>query len=263
MRNATPLQLAGTYHRRVRASLRRIWENVHDWEHLAHLHDDSFAACDLLDRGSWGWRARLVIAKGDEQVIELTADPDRGRYVSTTLEGTGVGTEIRVQLTPVAAALTDVSVEFHVPETRPERLPRIGEAYAAVYARLWDEDEAMMRERERMLAAIKSASAGPAEMDLGEAAAVRAQLPLIFGLAGRSFRLMELDGALIAHSTVCPHWLGPLGDAPVEDGTLRCPWHGYRFDVVSGACIGRPALKLDTAPAIRVENGRVLATFAG
>ena len=174
-----------------------------------------------------------------------------------------MGTEIRVQLTPITAALTDVSVEFHVPETRSQRLAQIGKTYAANYERLWDQDEAMMRGRERMLAATKSAFAGPAELDLGRAAAVRAQLPLLFGLAGRPFRLMELNGALIAHSTVCPHWLGPLGDAPVEVGTVRCPWHGYRFDVVSGACIGRPALKLDTAPAIRVENGRVLATFAG
>ena len=263
MRSATPLQLAGTYHRRVRASLRRIWENVHDWEHLAHLHADSFAACELLDRGSWGWRARLVVANSDEQVIELIVDPHRDRYVSTTLQGTGKGTEIRVQLTPLTAELTDVLVEFHVPETRPQRLAQISTAYAAVYERLWDEDEAMMRERERMLAATRSASAGPAELDLGGAAVVRAKLPLLFGLAGRSFRLVELNGALIAHSTVCPHWLGPLGDAPVEDGTVRCPWHGYRFDVVSGACVGHPPLKLDTAPAIRIEHGRVLATFAG
>ena len=36
---------------------------------------------------------------------------------------------------------------------RPERLVALGQAYAAVYDRLWDEDEAMMRERERARAA--------------------------------------------------------------------------------------------------------------
>lgn len=261
MRSATSLQLAGTYHRQVRASLRRIWENVHDWEHLAHLHRDSFAACELLNRGSWGWRARLRIANGDEQVIELIADPDRDRYVSTTLEGTGRGTEIRVQLTPVAAQLTDVAAEFHVPDARPEHLARIGKAYAAVYERLWDEDEAMMRAREEMLAAIEPPPSGPAEVDLGEEVAVRRRLPLRFDLAGRSFRLVSMDEALIAHSTLCPHWLGPLGDAPVEDGTIRCPWHGYRFDVVTGACLGRPRLRLAPAPTIRIEATRVIATL--
>ena len=47
----TALHLAGDYHRRVGASLDRIWENVFDWEHLAHLHDGSFRHCELLAQG--------------------------------------------------------------------------------------------------------------------------------------------------------------------------------------------------------------------
>lgn len=74
---------------------------MHDWEHLAHLHQGSFAKCELLGRGSWGWRVRLTLANGAKQVIELRADQPSGRYVTTTLEGSGVGTEIRVSLTPV------------------------------------------------------------------------------------------------------------------------------------------------------------------
>ena len=133
------LHLAGEYRRRVGASLRRIWENVHDWEHLAHLHEGSFARCDLLARGSWDWRERLVIANGDEQVISLRTDRAAGRYVSTTLEGTGAGTEIRVALTAVEPHVTDVAVEFHVPETRPERLRAITGAEWADLCRLAEE----------------------------------------------------------------------------------------------------------------------------
>src|ERR1700719_3603701 len=45
-------------------------------------------------------------------------------------------------------------------------------------------------------------------------------------------RLLELkDGALVAHGTICPHWLGPLEDALPQNGRLRCPWHDYLFDV--------------------------------
>jgi nitrite reductase/ring-hydroxylating ferredoxin subunit len=260
---AHPVQLAGAYHRRVHASLRRIWENVHDWEHLAHLHDGSFAACDLIERGPWGWRARLKPARGGEQVIELRAEPERNRYTSTTLEGPGTGTEIRVALRPVAEHLTDVEVEFHLPEPDSTRLRALGDAYAAVYATLWDEDEAMMRERERALA-LPRPSRGPHEsLDLGPEADVRAVLPLTFDYAGRPFRLVELDGALVAHATLCPHWLGPLGDAPVEDGQVRCPWHGYRFDVRSGACTHGGAYRLQPPPAIAVIDGRVVAAQAG
>lgn len=251
------LHLAGVYRRRVGASLRRIWENVHDWEHLAHLHEGSFTRCDLLARGAWGWRARLAMANGGEQVVEVRTDQAVGRYVSTTLEGIGASTEIRVALSPLEAQLTDVVVEFHVPEVRPERLEAIGRAYVAVYARLWTEDEAMMRERERMLSAP---AREPAEaVDLGPETQVRAALPLPFAFGGRPSRLVELDGELLAHSTVCPHWLGPLGDAPVVDGAVRCPWHGYLFDVVTGRCTTKPGLALERAPRIVIEHGRVFA----
>lgn len=255
------LRLAGTYRRRVGASLARIWENVFDWEHLAHLHEGSFAACELLERGDWGWRVRLTGAgeRASAQVIELRADRTANRYCSTTLEGGGAGTEIRVTLAPVATQEVDVTVEFHLLEERPDRLAALGAGYAAAYARLWDEDEAMMRARERALAARAGPRPDEAAVDLGPEHQVRAGLPLSFSLRGEPFRLIELDGTLVAHATVCPHWLGPLGDAPVIDGAVRCPWHGYRFDVRTGACRTHPGLRLPLAPAVRVVDGRVLA----
>lgn len=253
------LHLAATYVRDVKASTTRIWENVFDWEHLAHLHDGSFAQCELLGRGAAGWRVRLTPVGGRPQVIELTADQAAGRYVSTTLEGTGLGTEIHVLLTPQAAHATGVTVEFHLPEPNPTRRDAIGQAYAAVYARLWDEDEAMMQVRERMLARRRRPEAEAAPVDLGPEPAVLAQLPLAFEWGGAPYRLIELDGTLLAHSTVCPHWLGPLGDAAVADGAVRCPWHGYRFDVATGACLTHRSPSLARAPVVTVEAGRVIA----
>lgn len=254
------LHLAGTYRRLVRASPARVWENVFDWEHLAHLHDGSFGACELLARGAWGWRVRLTLAGREEpQVIELRADRAAGHYASTTLEGTGAGTEIRVVLAQRAAHETDVVVKFWVPEARPERLGPIGAAYAQAYARLWDEDEAMMRARERMLGECRPRGPLEGSVDFGPAEDVRAALPLPFELSGRAFRLVEVNGALLAHSTVCPHWLGPLDDAPVADGAVRCPWHGWRFDVATGACLGREGPSLAEAPEVVVIDGRVLA----
>ena len=255
-----PLHLAAIYRREVGASLARIWENVFDWEHLAHLHDGSFASCELIDRGIWGWRVALAttIRREDRQVIELRADRAAGRYVSTTLEGTGSGTEIRVALAARNPQRTGVAVEFHVPEGRADRLAAIGSAYSAAYVRLWDEDEAMMQRRERMLRRRKS-EAPAVPVDLGSADEVRSALPLGFEFAGRPFRLIELGGALIAHSSVCPHWLGPLDDAPVADGTVRCPWHGYRFDLASGVCVSHNAPLLARPPVIHIEDGSVFA----
>ncbi len=32
----------------------------------------------------------------------------------------------------------------------------------------------------------------------------------------------------------CPHQGGPLGEGTIEDGLLRCPWHGWDFDPLTG-----------------------------
>ncbi|WP_161978319.1 Rieske (2Fe-2S) protein [Sphingomonas oligophenolica] len=259
MTDTATLHLAGTYRRRVAASLARIWENVFDWEHLAHLHDGSFADCVLLDRGSWGWRVALTPMGGTAREIEMRADRAMGRYTSTTLDGVGTGSKIRVTLTPHGAGSVDVLVAFHLPEANPGRLAALGEAYAAAYARLWDEDEAMMQARERMLARPNRIDRTAPPLDLGDEHLVRAALPLFFELGGAIFRLVRLNGNLVAHAAICPHWLGPLDTAPVIDGAIRCPWHGYRFDVVSGRCAAHPEVRLAAAPSIRIDDGRVIA----
>ena len=70
--------------------------------------------------------------------------------------------------------------------------------------------------------------------------------------AGRSWRLVEQDGVLHAHATVCPHSLGPLEEAALEDGCVVCPWHGYRFRLADGRCT-EARLRLPQAPALRVD----------
>ncbi len=95
---------------------------------------------------------------------------------------------------------------------------------------------------------------GAAPLTLGALEDVRAQLPLVVALDGRSFRVVELDGALVAHSTVCPHSLGPLDDAPLEQGCIRCPWHGYRYDVRSGRSSDGRGLWLGTAPRVEIDS---------
>ena len=32
----------------------------------------------------------------------------------------------------------------------------------------------------------------------------------------------------------CPHQGGPLGEGSIENGWLRCPWHGYDYDPLTG-----------------------------
>ena len=46
--------------------------------------------------------------------------------------------------------------------------------------------------------------------------------------------LARVGDKLGAVEGVCSHQGGPLGDGPLDEGVLRCPWHGHPFDPISG-----------------------------
>jgi len=95
---------------------------------------------------------------------------------------------------------------------------------------------------------------------------------LVARVAGREIGVLRLaDGTLAAVRNRCPHSGAPLcRGTPVErltgvPGTyagsgrtvLRCPWHGWEFDVVTGSCPDEPSMRV-AVYAVRVEDGRVL-----
>jgi thiamine pyrophosphate-dependent acetolactate synthase large subunit-like protein/nitrite reductase/ring-hydroxylating ferredoxin subunit len=51
----------------------------------------------------------------------------------------------------------------------------------------------------------------------------------------RSLALTRVDGRYGALDNRCPHQGGPLGEGSIEKGLLRCPWHGYDYDPLTGA----------------------------
>ena len=51
---------------------------------------------------------------------------------------------------------------------------------------------------------------------------------------GRSVALTRCGGRLGALENHCPHQGGPLGEGSIEKGLLRCPWHGYDYDPLTG-----------------------------
>jgi nitrite reductase/ring-hydroxylating ferredoxin subunit len=241
------------YHRRIRASSERVWENVRDWEHLPWLHAASFRSIALEDSGDWGWRAAIGLHGGQDIRLELVIEGER--YVSRTLEGVGAGSEIWTTVRPHAPEQTDIEVEFCVPGADPMQSQPLGDMYLELYTQLWDEDERMMRERSRRLDA--RAVASEAGLDLGPEAALRATLPQRVELGGSRYQIAEVEGALVVYAAVCPHWLGPLGP-PAADGSVTCPWHGYRFDVRSGRrCDAESPMRLPPTPRLEVTAGRV------
>ncbi len=50
----------------------------------------------------------------------------------------------------------------------------------------------------------------------------------------RTICLTHYDGRYGALDNRCPHQAGPLGEGSIENGWLRCPWHGWDFHPLNG-----------------------------
>jgi nitrite reductase/ring-hydroxylating ferredoxin subunit len=113
----------------------------------------------------------------------------------------------------------------------------------------------MMMRREEMTARAARRSPGSgAAVSLGPLIELQRRLPLLVELDGEPFRIVECeDGSLLAYATTCPHWLGPLDQAAPQNGILRCPWHGYRFDMRTGESVDGRGYRLALAPRVAVD----------
>jgi len=251
------LSEVATYTRRVRASAERVWENVHDWEHLPYLHAGSFRGirCERADAS--GWRARIELANGGEIDLELSLEADRRSYHSRTLGGPGAGTDIWTRVTETAPGATDIAVTFLAPDVAPAAKSKLGAAFVQLYTRLWDEDEAMMQHRQAFLDGVAPRPPRPgarAPQRLGRADSVRARLPLAVAAGGDAWLVREHEGRLVAHAAACPHWGASLADARIEESALVCPWHGYRFDLASGRGPASQRCRMPARAEVRVSE---------
>jgi nitrite reductase (NADH) small subunit len=93
---------------------------------------------------------------------------------------------------------------------------------------------------------IKVASA--ADVPPGEARVVEA--------GGKPIALVNADGTFYAMDNTCLHRGGPLGEGDLEGMVLTCPWHGWRWDIRTGANVNNPAVKVSCFP-VTVEGGSV------
>ena len=54
----------------------------------------------------------------------------------------------------------------------------------------------------------------------------------------RQFALSLFEGNYCALDNRCPHQGGPLGEGSIENGILRCPWHGWDYHPCTGKAPG-------------------------
>jgi nitrite reductase (NADH) small subunit len=66
------------------------------------------------------------------------------------------------------------------------------------------------------------------------------------------------DGRVVAFENKCPHAGGPLAMGAVQGSEVICPWHFFRFDLLSGkpAAISESVMRLRLLP-VDVKDGQV------
>ncbi len=84
--------------------------------------------------------------------------------------------------------------------------------------------------------------------------AERAGLPVEVG--DRMIALFLDGGRYYALDDVCPHQGMPLNDGLVEDGTVTCTWHGWRFCLANGHWLDSPRIGVATYP-VRVVGEEI------
>ena len=74
---------------------------------------------------------------------------------------------------------------------------------------------------------------------------------------GKTIALFNCEGAFYAVENTCKHRGGPLGEGSLSGTTVTCPWHGWEYDVTSGACQMDPSIKVQKFD-VKVDGDDVL-----
>jgi nitrite reductase (NADH) small subunit/3-phenylpropionate/trans-cinnamate dioxygenase ferredoxin subunit len=78
-----------------------------------------------------------------------------------------------------------------------------------------------------------------------------------FTVGDRLIAVFFVEGRYWAIDDLCPHMGASLGAGYVENGTVTCPWHAWRFKIADGTWCDNPKLKIG-AYEVRVIDDEIL-----
>jgi nitrite reductase (NADH) small subunit/3-phenylpropionate/trans-cinnamate dioxygenase ferredoxin subunit len=76
---------------------------------------------------------------------------------------------------------------------------------------------------------------------------------LVMGLDDKPIALFHVGDDFYAVNYICPHMGGPIGEGPVRNYIVTCPWHGWSYDVRTGIDENPPGHDL-SAYEVKVEG---------
>jgi nitrite reductase/ring-hydroxylating ferredoxin subunit len=203
----------GELTRDVAASAARVIEDELDWEHLPYVHAFAFESIALNHADRNGWDAQVVLRDGQAMRMTVTLDADRMGYTNATFDTDGTENgRTTCRITAASERRSTMHLRFFVPDRPGLSAKAAGDFYTAMWNRLIDEDEPKMIYRAHALKEGARLHRPRREVTLA-------------------------DGQVCEVPLVCPHQGLPLDCEPDAHGMMTCPWHGYRFDARTGACV--------------------------
>ena len=95
--------------------------------------------------------------------------------------------------------------------------------------------------------------------------ATRSEIPSGTGkvveVNGRRLAVFNCEGTFYATDNTCVHRGGPLGEGSLTGTVVTCPWHGWEYDVASGACKTNPAATIQRFD-VKVEGDDLLVSVS-
>ena len=243
-----------SYKRHIASNHERMFENVFDWEHLPHLHSRTFSSINLLakNRKTLKFEVGLWPAVfGLKQTIKLQACKRRRTWIVRVLAGFMKGLIIRSRVGIEKPEGFDVQVNFYIPRSK-WYFALLGPVLKISYQRLYDEDVAMMTGRQKYLDnKTTTKNSNQSSLIIGREKDI--SFPHPFNFQGKSFLLAKYENNWIAYSAYCPHMQRQFSDLEIINGIIRCPWHGYEFDLKTGLS-KQSNCRLTPAPRILKEG---------
>ena len=108
---------------------------------------------------------------------------------------------------------------------------------------------------------------------VGSVQELRSEGRRIVVVQGRSIGILSVEGEFFAVRNQCPHKGAPLCEGTVggtllpgrpkdyvygmENRVLRCPWHGWEFELTTGRSLFQPDEVRAKVYRVTVENGDV------
>jgi nitrite reductase (NADH) small subunit len=77
---------------------------------------------------------------------------------------------------------------------------------------------------------------------------------------GTELALYNVGGEFHAIENFCPHKGAPLADGNLRGHIIECDWHGWRFDLRTGACLNRPHSAVESYEVL-IEDGWIKITI--